>query len=87
MGGIVPSIFIFTVLKLSGAKSIYSDKLNLYRYPLPAYVHFTKAYHTQNIESKNLSLRINLKRLNRRTICFSKSISKPKACLRIYFWG
>lgn len=75
-----------TVL-LSGAKSIYTDKLNLYRYLLPGDVHFTNPYQTNHIERKNLSLRTDLKRLNRRTICFSKSITMLKACLSIYFWG
>lgn len=75
-----------TVL-LAGAKNIYTDKLNLYRYLIPPHIHFTNAYHTNHIERKNLSLRTHLKRLNRRTICFSKSIAMLRACLRIYLWG
>lgn len=75
-----------TVL-LAGAKSIYTDKLHLYRYLIPGHIHFTNACHTNHIERKNLSLRTHLKRLNRRTICFSKSTAMLRACLRIYFWG
>lgn len=75
-----------TVL-LSGAKRIYTDKLNLYCYLLPGDIHFTNPYQTNHVERKNLSLRTDLKRLNRRTVCFSKSVTMLKVCLRIYFLG
>ncbi|WP_188464902.1 IS1 family transposase [Marivirga lumbricoides] len=39
------------------------------------------------MERKNLSLRTHLKRLNTRSICFSKSKVMLIACLTIYFWG
>ncbi|HMW09684.1 MAG TPA: transposase, partial [Bacteroidia bacterium] len=32
-------------------------------------------------------LRTHLKRLNRRTICFTRSAIMLFACLKIYFWG
>ncbi|WP_255539589.1 IS1 family transposase [Flavobacterium sp. CLA17] len=38
------------------------------------------------MERKNLTLRTHLKRLNRRTICFSKSLVVFTAVLKIYFW-
>ncbi|WP_409070947.1 IS1 family transposase [Flavobacterium sp.] len=38
------------------------------------------------MERKNLSLRTHLKRLNRRSICFSKNLIILNAVLRIYFW-
>jgi hypothetical protein len=47
----------------------------------------SKFRNTNHIERKNLSLRTHLKRLNRRTICFSKSLVILSACLRIYFWS
>lgn len=77
---------IDTVL-LSGAEKINTDKLHLYRYIIPANIHHTQRYGTNNIERKNLNLRTHLKRLNRRTICFSKSITILVACLKIYFWS
>lgn len=77
---------IDTVL-LSGAEKIYTDKLHLYNYIIPANIHSCKKYGTNHIERKNLSLRTHLKRLNRRTICFSKSTAVLIACLKIYFWS
>ena len=77
---------IDTVL-LSGAEKIYTDKLHLYNYIIPADIHRSKSYNTNHIERKNLSLRTHLKRLNRRTICYSKSIAVLVACLKIYFWS
>nr|WP_317192641.1 IS1 family transposase [Flavobacterium geliluteum] len=38
------------------------------------------------MDRKNLTLRTHLKRLNRRTICFSKSLVIFMAVLKIYFW-
>jgi IS1 family transposase len=35
----------------------------------------------------NLLVRTHLKRLNRKTICFSRSLTVLMAVLRIYFWG
>ena len=75
-----------TVL-LSVASRVYTDKLNLYSTLLPSSIHCTKVYSINHIERKNLTLRTHLKRLNRRTICFSKSIAMLEACLQIYFWG
>jgi insertion element IS1 protein InsB len=74
-------------LILSGAQKIYTDRLQQYRFLLPEEIHCTKQYETNHIERKNLTLRTHLKRLNRRTICFSRSISVLSACLSIYFWG
>lgn len=78
---------VISTLCMSDATIINTDKLNLYGYIIPQAIHATKQYGTNNIERKNLSLRTHLKRLNRRTICFSRSIFLLSACLRIYFWG
>lgn len=77
---------IDTVL-LSRAEKVYTDKLCLYNYIIPANIHQSKSHSTNHIERKNLSLRTHLKRLNRRTICYSKSIAVLVACLKIYFWS
>ena len=73
-------------LLLSKCKRIYTDGLSIYSQIIPAKIHKVKRYGTNRIERKNLNLRTHLKRLNRRTICFSKSIIMLEACLKIYFW-
>ena len=74
-------------LILSNATKIFTDKLNIYKSLIPPEIHTTKQYSINHIERMNLTLRTHLKRLNRRTICYSKSILMLVACLRIYFWG
>ncbi|MGN6567877.1 MAG: IS1 family transposase [Flavipsychrobacter sp.] len=74
-------------LVLSNATKVYTDKLLQYRSLLPSAIHRTTQYNTNNIECMNLKLRTHLKRLNRRTICFTKSQAMLSACLKIYFWG
>jgi insertion element IS1 protein InsB len=71
----------------SGVKIIKTDKLNIYQSLVPAGMHISNAYNINYIERNNLNLRTHLKRLSRRTICFSRSISMLTACLKIYFWG
>lgn len=66
---------------------IYTDKLLQYKSLIPSDVHCTKKYGINHIERRNLTLRTHLKRLNRRTICFSRSIAMLRACLMIYFFG
>lgn len=72
---------------LSGVKAIKTDHLNIYQSLIPAGIHISKAYNINYIERHNLNLRTHLKRLARRTICFSKSSIMLAACLKIYFWG
>ncbi len=66
---------------------IYTDKLINYKYLIPEYLHSTKLYGINHIERNNLTIRTHLKRLNRRTICYSTSMSVLSACMNIYFWG
>jgi insertion element IS1 protein InsB len=75
-----------TVL-LAGAQQVYTDKLGLYKCLLPHDIHCTKKYGINRLERKHLSMRTHLKRLGRRTICYSKSMSMLEACVKIYFWG
>ena len=77
---------IYTLL-LSQAKIIYTDKLPLYHFLISEPIHCTSRYGTNRIERKNLTLRTHLKRLNRRTICFSKRVAMLSACLTIYLWS
>jgi len=71
----------------SKAEKIYTDKLRNYKYLVPKEIHFTKKYATNGIERKNLNLRTHLKRLNRKTICFSRSSVILSSVLKIYFWS
>nr|WP_244511680.1 IS1 family transposase [Flavobacterium anhuiense] len=73
-------------LKLAEAKKIFTDKLKNYRYLIDKKMHSVKRFGTNHIERKNLTLRTHLKRLNRRTICFSRSLAVFTAVLKIYFW-
>jgi insertion element IS1 protein InsB len=74
-------------LELSSARKIYTDKLKNYRYLIAKKLHNTHVHSTNHIERKNLSIRTHLKRLNRKTICFSRSLVVLMAVLRIYFWS
>ncbi|MCD0472576.1 IS1 family transposase [Flavobacterium sp. JAS] len=77
---------VLETLKLSEAKEIFTDRLKNYRYLIEEKLHSVKRFGTNHIERKNLTLRTHLKRLNRRTICFSKSLVIFTAVLKIYFW-
>jgi insertion element IS1 protein InsB len=76
---------VVSTLLLSGVKNIKTDKLNIYRSLIPVDKHIANAYNINHIERNNLNLRTHLKRLSRRTICFSRSREMLEACLRIYF--
>ncbi|HRE65887.1 MAG TPA: IS1 family transposase [Cyclobacteriaceae bacterium] len=73
-------------LLLSEAKKIYTDGYALYQNLIPKEIHCRSSYRTNHIERKNLTIRTHLKRLSRKTICFSKSREMLEACLKIYFW-
>jgi insertion element IS1 protein InsB len=71
----------------SGVKKIRTDRLMHYRRLIPNERHHCSTYGINHIERKNLTLRTHLKRLSRRTICFSRKFSMLESCLKIYFWG
>ena len=79
--------YVIRSLELSNARKIYTDKLKNYRYIIHTKIHNTHIHSTNHIERHNLSVRTHLKRLNRKTICFSRSLMVLMAVLRIYFWG
>ncbi|HFU75925.1 MAG TPA: transposase, partial [Arcobacter sp.] len=54
----------------------YTDNWGSYRCYLPSAQHEMGKRNTQKIERKNLNLRTGVKRLARRTICFSKQESR-----------
>lgn len=77
---------VLDTLKLSEAKRIFTDKLKNYRHLIDEKLHSVNRFGTNHIERKNLTLRTHIKRLNRRTICFSKSLIILISVLKIYFW-
>jgi len=68
-------------------RKIYTDRLNIYPSLIPKHIHKVFRFHTNVIERNNLTLRIRLKRLGRKTICYSKSIAMLIASLKLYFWS
>jgi len=78
---------VISTLILADARQIVTDKLNIYKNLIPKELHSTRHRGINHIERQNLTLRTHLKRLGRRTICFSRSIAVLSAIVRIYFWG
>ena len=77
---------VVNTLLQSQPTRIRTDKYPTYLGLIPRALHFVKNRGINYIERKNLTLRTHLKRLNRRTICFSRSIATLIAVLTIYFW-
>ena len=78
---------VIDTLLLSKTKKIYTDGLKLYQFLIPKDIHKKGAHRINHIERMNLNIRTHLKRLSRKTICFSKKAGMLEACLKIYFWG
>ena len=57
-----------------GITHFYTDGWGAYRRHLDPRTHTVGKQHTQKIERKHLTLRTRIKRLTRKTICFSRSI-------------
>ncbi|MGV0025683.1 IS1 family transposase [Phormidesmis priestleyi ANT.L61.2] len=62
------------LLEPFGIQHFYTDGWGAYERHLKVQVHTVGKINTQRIESKHLTLRTRIKRLARKTICFSKSI-------------
>jgi IS1 family transposase len=62
----------------------YTDDWESYQKFIPEYRHWIGKMGTQRIERQNLNFRTHLKRLHRRTICFSKSWEMHEAVIRLY---
>ena len=78
---------IINRLLLLQPTKIYTDRLNIYPTLIPKDIHKRFQYCTNKIERMNLTLRTHIKRLSRKTICFSRKEKYLEAHLRIYFWG
>jgi insertion element IS1 protein InsB len=61
------------LLEPFGITRYYTDGLGAYERHIDPEQHEVGKEHTQKIESKHIKLRIRIKRLIRRTICFSKT--------------
>ena len=61
------------LLKPFGLVHFYTDGAGVYERHLPASAQSVGKSNTQQIERKHLTLRTRIKRLTRRTLCFSKS--------------
>ena len=62
-----------TVLVPVGITHYYTDKAGVYQRHLPPAQHTVGKLTMQKIERKHLTLRTRLKRLARKTLCFSRS--------------
>lgn len=62
------------LLEPFGIEQFYTDNWGAYERHLDPYLHTVGKQNTQKIERKHLTLRTRIKRLARKTICFSKSI-------------
>jgi insertion element IS1 protein InsB len=60
---------------LFGITRFYTDGWGAYERHIDPEQHHVGKEHTQTIESKHINLRTRIKRLVRRTICFSKTIT------------
>jgi len=74
---------VSTIQKLQ-PKHIYSDRSNIYEKLINKAIHKIYPRCTNYIERKNLTLRMHLKRLIRRTICFTRNTTMLKNCMRLY---
>lgn len=74
-------------LLLSNAVNIYTDRWKGYLSLIPKKLHNVRQYSINHLERFHLTLRTALKRLNRRTICYSKSLIVLSSCIKIYLWG
>jgi len=72
-------------LLLLNPKKIYTDGLTIYKTLIPEKLHKVFVHCTNKIERKNLNIRTHLKRLSRKTICFTRSNEMLENCLRMYF--
>jgi insertion element IS1 protein InsB len=62
------------LLKPFGLVHFYTDAAGVYDRHLATTAHTVGKIHTQQIERNHLTLRTRIKRLARKTICFSKSV-------------
>jgi len=67
-----------------GIRRFYTDGWGAYRRHLDPHWHVVGKRRTQQLEQKHLTLRTRIKRLVRRTICFSKSIQMHEIVIGLF---
>ncbi len=67
-------------------RAIYTDRLSAYRSLIPKEIHRIKHRGINKIERYHLSLRTHIKRLNRKTICYTKKEDILNSLIKIYAW-
>ncbi len=78
---------VINTLLLLSPKNIYTDRLIVYNSLIPESLHCNRKNQINRIERYHLNLRTHIKRLNRKTICYSKNLLMLEAVMKIYFWG
>jgi insertion element IS1 protein InsB len=73
-----------TLLAPFGITRYYTDKAGVYRRHLPPEQHAVGKLTMQKIERKYLTLRTRLKRLARKTLCFSRSCMMHDLLIGLY---
>lgn len=73
-----------TLLEPFGITQFYTDAWGAYERHLEAALHTVGKANTQAIERKHLTLRTRIKRLARKTICFSKSVWLHDAVIGLF---
>jgi insertion element IS1 protein InsB len=66
-------LILWCLLQSFSISRYYTDDWGSYSKYIPAEMHRTGKDNTWKIERKNLNFRTHIKRLNRKTICFSKN--------------
>jgi insertion element IS1 protein InsB len=72
------------LLALFGITRYYTDKASVYQQHLPSEQHTVGKLTMQKIERKHLTLRSRLKRLARKTLCFSLSCMMHDLIIGLY---
>lgn len=77
---------VLKTLQNAQVKRIYTNGLKNYKYLIDRKIHNVVRFGTNHIERNNLTVRTHIKRLSRKTICFTRNILLLFSVLRIYFW-
>ena len=72
------------LLEPFGITKYYTDGWGAYERHIDAEQHHVGKEHTQKIESKHINLRTRIKRLVRRTLCFSKTEQMPDLVIGLF---
>lgn len=77
---------VINSILMSSPKRIYTDGLVHYKSLIPSGLHKSSKHFLNMIERKNLSVRNALKRFNRSTLGYSRSMEMLACCLKLFLW-